>query len=111
MNLGKLDHLLTLQRPAGPAPDDFNAAPAVGFEDVAQVWAQVKYPQGNEATDAAQLQTVQQVQLTIRYRADVETTWRGVLDGKIYTFTAVAEIGRRVGLILTAVRRGQESPV
>ena len=111
MNLGKLDHRLTLQRPAGPAPDDFNAAPAAGFADVAEVWAQVEYPQGAEATDAAQLQTVQQVKLRIRYRADVETTWRGVLDDKIYTFTAVAEIPRRVGLLLTAVRRGQESAV
>lgn len=111
MNLGKLDHRLTLQRAAGPAPDDFNAAPAVGFVAVAEVWAQVEYPQGNEATDAAQLQTVQQVRLRIRYRADVETTWRVLLDGKTYQLTAVAEIPRRVGLLLTAVRRGQESAV
>jgi head-tail adaptor len=111
VNLGKLDHRLLLQRPAGPAPDDFNAAPAAGFEDVEEIWVQVEYPQGVEATDAAQLQTVQQVKFRSRYRTDVETTWRGVLDNKIYTFTAVAEIPRRVGLILTAVRRGQESPI
>lgn len=111
MNIGKLDRLITLQAP-GPAVQNGygEAAPAV-FTAVASVYAQLDYPQGAEATEAAQLQTVQPVKFRIRYRAGVETTWRIRYEDHTYLLTAVAEIPRRVGLILTAVRRGQEPPI
>ena len=111
MNLGKLDRLITLQAP-GAAPQNAygETAPAV-FLDAASVYAQVDYPQGAEATEAAQLQTVQPVKFRIRYRAGVETSWRVRYEDHTFQLTAVAEMGRRVGLLLTAVRRGQEPPV
>ena len=111
MNLGKLDRLITLQAPGAPTQNAYGeTAPAV-FIDAASVYAQVDYPQGAEATEAAQLQTVQPVKFRIRYRAGVETSWRVRYEDHTYQLTAVAEMGRRVGLILTAVRRGQEPPV
>ena len=111
MNIGKLDRLITLQAP-GAAPQNAygETAPAV-FIDAASVYAQVDYPQGAEATEAAQLQTVQPVKFRIRYRAGVETSWRVRYEDHTFQLTAVAEMGRRVGLLLTAVRRGQEPPV
>ena len=111
MNIGKLDRLITLQAPGAAAQNGYGeTAPAV-FADVASVFAQLEYPQGNESTEAAQLQTVQPVKFRIRYRAGVETTWRVRYENHTYQLTAVAEIPRRVGLILTAVRRGQESTI
>ena len=111
MNIGKLDRQITLQAPVAATRNDFGETAPAAFAPAATVWAQLEYPQGAEATEAAQLQTVQPVRFRIRYRPGVETTWRVLFENHIYQLTAVAEIPRRVGLILTAVRRGQESPI
>lgn len=39
----------------------------------------------------------------IRYRADINGTWRLKFEGRIYEITQIAEIGRREGLEIVAV--------
>lgn len=109
MNLGQLDRQVLLQQPApAPANPFGGAGQTQAFADVATVWARVQYPvqPGTEAMQAAQLTAVQQVSFTIRYRADVGPTWQVSHEGRTYQVTARAEIGRRVGVLLTAVFRG-----
>ena len=102
MNLGKLDRLITLQAPGVVAQNAFGeTAPAV-FIDAASVYAQVDYPQGAEATEAAQLQTVQPIKFRIRYRAGVETTWR-IRDAQGRTLQArqdTDQVQRELGTLM-----------
>jgi len=107
MNFGKFDRQLTLQAPAPLAQDDFGQPVGVpGFTDVATVWGERKPGTGTEAVQADQLTAVQVVVFQIRYRADLKTTWQLVEAATLYQITAVAEIGRRAGLLLTCVSRG-----
>ena len=106
MNFGLFDRKLLLQRPAAVAQDAFGAPAPQSFEDVATVSGQQKFGTGTEAVLAEQQTTQQVVRWQIRYRRDIENTWQFVCEGKLYQITAVQEIGRRAGLLLTTYSRG-----
>ena len=106
MNLGKMDHYVALQAPAPAAQDSFGQPAPAAWLPAVEVWAAGKYPTGTEACEAAQRTAQQPVSFVIRHRADVRPTWRVLMDGATFDITAVAEIGRRHGLTLTALRRG-----
>ncbi len=108
MNFGKLDRQVVLQQPAPAVQNGFGELTPVAapYQDVATVWAEQKPGTGGESF-LAQQQTAQQVVTwQLRHRADVQPTWRLVYAGQVYEITAVAEIGRRVGLTLTTYCRG-----
>lgn len=108
MNFGKFDRQLLLQKPAALKQDSFGTPQPVAnaFEDVETVRGEQKLGAGTE-TFLAQQQTAQQVVTWhIRYRADIATSWRFICEGKLYEITAIQEIGRRAGLILTTYSRG-----
>jgi len=106
MNFGKFDRKLLLQKPTAVGQDAFGAPAPASFEDVATVYGEQKPGTGTEAF-LAQQQTAQQVVTwQIRYRADVATTWQFVCEGRTYQITAIQEIGRRAGLLLTTYSRG-----
>ena len=107
MNFGLFDRQLVLQRPAAVPQDRFGAPAPAGFEDVVTVWGQQKPGTGTEAVLGEQLTAQQVVSWWIRYRRDVVPTWQFTCEGRIYQITAVAEIGRRAGLLLTTYYRGQ----
>lgn len=108
MNFGKLDRLITLQKPT-PAPANLYGGPGQQstFTDVAQVYAQVDPVAGGEAVQADQLTATARQKMTIRYRADVQPDWRIVFEGRIFLITDVQQFGRRAGLILTVYSRGE----
>jgi SPP1 family predicted phage head-tail adaptor len=108
MNFGLFDRQLVLQRPALAAQDGFGAPIPVAspFEDVATVWGQQKPATGTEVTLGEQMTAQQVVKWQIRYRRDVLPTWQFTCEGRTYQITAVAEVGRRVGLLLTTYYRG-----
>jgi SPP1 family predicted phage head-tail adaptor len=110
MNFGKLDRLVTLRKPLAPAQDEYGAPAPVSWVEVAKVYAEQKPGHGNEAMQAQQLTAVQLVTWLLRYRPDVQPTWQLIYGGTIYEITAVAEIGRRVGLTLTTQARGPVAP-
>jgi SPP1 family predicted phage head-tail adaptor len=110
MNIGKLDRRITLQRPTAGAATGYEPAGTV-WTDVGDTWAGIGYAQGQEQYLADEKTAVQRVTFTLRYRADVTPAWRVRYQGFTYLLDAVAEIGRRAGLTLSATRRGQESTV
>lgn len=104
MNLGKLDRQITLEQ----AAETRNGYGEVlkDWAPLGTVWAQVRYAAGTETTDNAQVQAVQRVEFTVRYRPDaLHTRFRVQYAGNAYEIEAVAEIGRRQGLKLTAYTR------
>ena len=106
MNFGLFDRQLVLQRPTTVPQDAFGAPAPAGFEDVATVWGQQKPGAGTEGVLGEQLTAQQVVTWQIRYRRDVVPSWQFTCEGRTYQITAVAEIGRRAGLLLTTYYRG-----
>lgn len=106
MNFGLFDRKLLLQRPAAVAQDAFGAPAPELFEDVATVYGQQKFGTGTEATLGQELTAQQVVTWQIRYRDDIATSWQFTCEGKLYEITAIQEIGRRAGLLLTTYSRG-----
>lgn len=72
MDIGSLRRRLTLQRPEGLAAD--------GYVPVATVWGSARFASGNELLRFGTPQAEGAWVITIRYRADVEASWR-VLEG------------------------------
>lgn len=108
MYLGNLQYRVTLLAPKSSPPTATGELLRT-FSPVATVWASWNYGVGNEQYLADEKTTIQKVAFTIRYRGDVTTEWRLLYKGYIYEINAVAELGRRQGLILSSFARGQES--
>lgn len=94
MRIGRFDQRVTLFSRGAPTLD------AVGQDDltwveVATVWAQRVTLRSAEAVQAAQISDDVLVELHIRYRADVRTTWRLEWDGQAYDITSVEPFGAR----------------
>lgn len=106
MNFGKFDRKLLLQRPTKVPQDAYGAPAPAGWEDVATVYGQQKFGAGTEAVLAEQQTAQQVVTWQIRYRRDVVPDWQFTYEGRTYQITAVQEIGRRAGLLLTTYYRG-----
>ena len=108
MYLGSLQYRITLLAPLSGSPTATGELLRT-FSPVATVWASWNYGVGNEQYLADEKTTIQKVAFTIRYRNDVTTEWRILYKGITYEVNAVAEYGRRQGLILSSFARGQES--
>ena len=106
MNFGKFDRQLLLQRPTIVSQNEFGERAPAGFEDVETVYGEQKPADGTESFIGQQQTAQQVVSWQIRYRPDLTTTWQFTCGGRIYQITAVAEIGRRAGLLLTTYYRG-----
>lgn len=106
MNFGKFDRQLLLQRPAVVTQNDFGEPAPASFDDVATVWGEQKPGAGAESFTAQQLTAQQAVSWQIRYRPDLSTTWQFVCEGQLYQITAIQEVGRRQGLLLSTYSRG-----
>lgn len=107
MYLGNLQYLVQLLKPTA-APANQYGEVTESFASAGNVWAAWNYTAGLEAYLADEKTTVQNVLFTIRWRPDVNTLWRLRYKGATYQINAVAELGRRQGLILTSQSRGQE---
>ena len=107
MYLGNLQYRVILQKPVNAAPNQFGEITQT-WVTVGVVWAAWNYAAGNEKYIAEEKTTIQNVLFTIRWRPDVNTLCRLNYKGAIYQIDAVAELGRRQGLILSSYSRGQE---
>lgn len=65
------------------------------WHDVAEVWARVEPMKQGEHLIAGGIQTVTDVLVHIRHRADVTTTWRLIWQGKTYNITGVRNLDER----------------
>ena len=98
---GELDQRVTLKSPN--APQNQSGKIVTTFTDVATVWAKVITQRGNEALEAARVNSHRAIRVRIRYRADVTTKWVLRWMGQDYNVTDLDASERRSGnLWLTA---------
>ena len=106
MEPGRLDRRITLLSRSS-AVDAWNQT-SKSYSTLATVWAHVADPGAREREEAEQTVTVRTKIFTIRHRSDVSTLNRITYDSDTYEITAIAEIGRKEGLRITAVARDND---
>lgn len=79
---------------------------SITWVEVATVWARRINQRSAEALAAAQVGDDDVVELHIRYRADVRTTWRLELGGQGYDIISVSDYGGRRDRTRLLCRRG-----
>lgn len=105
MQAGKLDQRVTLFSRGTPTLDAAGQD-TITWVEVATVWAQRITQRSAEAVAAAQMGDDDLVELHIRYRADVGTTWRLEWAGDGYDITSVSAYGGRGDRTRLLCRRG-----
>ena len=101
---GRFDERVTLKSRTTTA--DAVGQDAITWVTVATVWAQRINQRSAEAFAAAQVGDDDVVELHIRYRADVRTTWRLELGGQGYDIISVSDFGGRRDRTRILCRRG-----
>jgi len=100
MQAGKQDQLVYFESPT-PTNTEGEAGTtwvdASGNSPRTPDYALVITERGNEAFEAARLNSVRSIRCMVRYRADVETEWRVEWEGDKYNITAVDRSNRRAG--------------
>jgi SPP1 family predicted phage head-tail adaptor len=86
MDAGQLDQRLTLQQKS-TTTNGFGED-VVTWNDVATVWAKAAPLRGREFSSAAETQSSAEVRFTVRFRDDVDETWRLMWRGKAYALVA-----------------------
>ena len=104
MQAGKMDQRVVLR--SRTVTTDAMGQDTITWVDVATVWAQRINQRSAEAFQAAQMGDDDVVELHIRHRADVLTTWRLEWDGVGYDITSVSDYGGRKDRTRLLVRRG-----
>ena len=104
MQFGKMDQRVTLQ--SRSVTTDAVGQDTITWVDVATVWAQRINQRSAEAFAAAQMGDDDVVELHIRHRADVQTTWRLEWDGIGYDITSATPFGGRKDRTRLLCRRG-----
>jgi len=94
MQSGKLDQRVTLFSRGTPTLDAAGQD-TITWVNEGTVWAQRITLRSAEAVAAAQISDDVVVELHIRYRADVRTTWRLEWNGQGYDITSVEPYGGR----------------
>lgn len=100
MIVGKLDRRIEIQEPV--TTQDTFGAESVAWQTFARVWAQATPMQAKERHQSAQIRESKVYSFVIRHLVGVESTFRIVFESEIYRILGVAEIGRRIGLEITA---------
>lgn len=105
MRSGKMDQRVTLLSRGTPTLDAAGQD-TITWVSQGTVWAQRINQRSAEAFAAAQVGDDDVVELHIRYRADVLTTWRLEWKGAGYDITSVSEFGGRNDRTRLLCRKG-----
>jgi SPP1 family predicted phage head-tail adaptor len=95
MQAGQLDQRVTFYRPVntrGGYGDD-----VLSFTVVNTVWAKVTSQKGDESFEAARMEARRLVKILVRFRDDIEVTWRVSWDGQDYDIKDVDRSLKRKG--------------
>ena len=104
MNFGGLTEPITLEQSA-PTRNEYGEE-LPGWTDPETVWAKVIAGNSGEVVANSQKQYEQKLQFLIRYRPNaLNTMFRVTYEGKPYDIDAVALVGHKSGLLLTANTR------
>lgn len=104
MDSGSMDQRVTLQ--SRSVTKDAMGQDVITWVDVATVWARRINQRSAEAFQAAQMGDDDVVELHIRHRTDVRTTWRLQWGGVGYDITSVSDFGGRKDRTRLLCRRG-----
>jgi len=104
VDIGKLDQRVTLQ--SRSVVTDPLGQDTITWVDVIEVWAQRVNQRSAELFQAAQMGNDDVVELHIRYRADVLTSWRLQWRGVGYDIISVSDYGGRMDRTRLLCRRG-----
>lgn len=104
MDSGAMDQRVTLQ--SRSVIKDAMGQDVITWVDVTTVWARRVNQRSAEAVQAAQVGDDDVVELHIRHRADVLTTWRLQWNGVGYDISSVSDFGGRKDRTRLLVRRG-----
>ena len=99
-NPAKMDRRITLQ--VKTTAQNSYGETIETWSDVAPVWARKVALKGLEKWASQQIQAELHEQFEIRDRDDIAPVNRFVFESKVYDIKSVTEVGRRVGLVLTA---------
>lgn len=100
LQAAELDRRVQLQAPTVTREGTFGAA-VTTWATVATVWAKRIERAGALTTETDQRVGTRTVQYLIRFRSDVQPTWRVVDGARRFRLTGPGlEVGRRVGLLL-----------
>ena len=97
---GQLDRRVVLQRQNPAAGRDSHGQEIEAWQTMATVWAKVDVLRGREYFAAAAVQRETSVKVRIRYRADVDSTCRVLIDGVPHNIEASLPLGRKEWLDL-----------
>src|SRR5690606_31428090 len=97
MQIGKLDQQVTLMKPSS-AKNDFGEVIET-FISAGTEWAEVISQRGSEAFEAARTNARETIRVKIRWRADVETTWKVEWQGQSYNIKPIDRSQRREGVL------------
>ena len=100
---GELDRRIVLQKPT--VSQDVAGGMVETFADQATVWAEARPPTGSEVFKAAQFNARIDRIFIIRWRSGIDPTWRVSFESAFYDIYSVSEIGRREGLMISAIVR------
>jgi SPP1 family predicted phage head-tail adaptor len=109
MRAGRLDRKVTLQRLS--VAQTGSGAAKHAYTDVATVWAAVEPLKGEEFHEAAKTVSAVTHRLLLRYRADVEPTWRILYGLRRFAISAVLNSGegrRELQLMCRELPNGEE---
>jgi SPP1 family predicted phage head-tail adaptor len=104
MDSGAMDLRVTLK--SRSTSTDAMGQDAITWVSVATVWARRINQRSAEAFQAAQVGDDDVIELHIRHRTDVRTTWRLELGGVGYDIISVSDFGGRKDRTRLLCRRG-----
>ena len=111
MQAGQLDRRVTLQR-ASTAPNSFNEPESIWLP-LATVWASKTDVSDGEKLRSAEVGATIDTRFQIRWSTRVSSIGpkdRLTFEGRTYDIVGVKEIGRRLGLEISATARNEVRP-
>lgn len=93
MKSGDLRHRITLQSPSYSRNDYMENE--VTWTDEVTVWAAIEWGSGRRYAEASQLNAEIKGVIRIRYRSDVQPTWRIYYDGRYFQILSIANVMER----------------
>ena len=88
MQAGPLNSRITIQRKTAAA-DAWGTPEPQGWEDVAKVWANVRYLSGSESIRAGADVSIVRASIRIRWRTGIDAGMRVLHAGQVYDIEAV----------------------
>ena len=103
MVIGRMDRRIIVQVNT-PVKDD-SGEPIESWAALVTLWAAVTPQSADESLEGDQIHGTAETEFRIRYRSDVDVANRISYNSQFYDITGVVELGRREGLLITAIVR------